>query len=109
MEEWEKKMKRNDKCIDNKIGYEGVKTISESLKINTSLTTLNLGCDEKIWNEKEKKWNEAWVGNQIRDKGAKTISESLKINTSLTSLDLECDEKRINENEKRKWKEKLNE
>ena len=39
------------KWIDNWIGYEGAKTISESLKINTSLTSLNLRCDEKIRNE----------------------------------------------------------
>ena len=43
--------------IGNGIGDEGAKTISESLKINTSLTELDLGGDEKIWNEKrEKKW-----------------------------------------------------
>ena len=40
--------------IGNKIGDEGAKTISESLKINTSLTSLNLRCDEKIRNEKKK-------------------------------------------------------
>ena len=57
MEKWENRMKRNDKWIDTRIGDEGAKTISESLKINTSLTKLNLGSDEKIWNEKEKmKW-----------------------------------------------------
>ena len=41
-------MKRNDKWIDNQIGSEGTKRISESLKINTSLTELNLGGDEKV-------------------------------------------------------------
>ena len=40
------------KMIDNEIGDEGAKRISESLKINTSLTSLNLGGNEKIWNEK---------------------------------------------------------
>ena len=44
--------------IDNQIGYEVAKTISESLKINTSLTELNLTCDDKIRNEKENKWKE---------------------------------------------------
>ena len=38
--------------IGNGIGDEGAKTISESLKINTSLTTLNLMSDKKIRNEK---------------------------------------------------------
>ena len=41
--------------IGNGIGDEGAKTISESLKINTSLTELDLGGDEKIRNEKERK------------------------------------------------------
>ena len=41
-------MKRNEKWIDNQIGYEGAKSISESLKINTSLTELHLGGDVKI-------------------------------------------------------------
>ena len=45
----------NEKWIGNEIGYEGAKTISESLKINTSLTSLDLSGDEKVWNEKEKK------------------------------------------------------
>ena len=47
-------MKRNDKWIGNQIGDEGAKTISESLKINTSLTSLDLRCDEKIRNEEER-------------------------------------------------------
>ena len=48
-------MKRNDKWIGNGIGDEGAKAISESLKINTSLTSLNLYSDEKIkkWEERE--------------------------------------------------------
>ena len=45
--------------IGNEIGDEGAKAISESLKINTSLTSLHLYGDENIRNEKEKmKWNE---------------------------------------------------
>ena len=44
-------MKRNEKWIDNDIGDEGAKAISESLKINTSLTKLDLGSDEKIRNK----------------------------------------------------------
>ncbi len=35
------------KWTDNKIGYEGASTISASLKINTTLTELNLNCN---WN-----------------------------------------------------------
>ena len=33
---------------DNKIGDEGAIHISESLKTNTTLTSLNLDCDDKI-------------------------------------------------------------
>ena len=99
-----KRENRNEKkwWIDNQIGYEGAKAISESLKINTSLTELNLWSDEMKWNEKEKmKWNEMkeWIVNQIGTEGAKAISESLKINTSLTELDLRSDEK------VKEWKE----
>ena len=38
----------------NEIGDEGSQAISETLKINTSLTFLDLGSDEKIRNEKGK-------------------------------------------------------
>ena len=50
--------------IDNGIGTEVAKTIGESLKINTSLTSLNLECDEKIRNEKERR-----KGNERNEKG----------------------------------------
>ena len=43
------------KWIGNKIGCEGAKSISESLKINTSLTSLNLYGDEKIIMKKVKR------------------------------------------------------
>ncbi len=51
------------KWIDNGIGDEGAKSLSETLNMNTSLTSLNLGCDEneKKWNKRYKrneKWNE---------------------------------------------------
>ena len=42
------------KWTANKIGAEGAMKISESLMTNTTLTELNLGCDDKI----DKKWNE---------------------------------------------------
>ena len=47
-------MKRK-KWIDNGIETEGAKSLSESLKINTSLTELDLGGDEKIRNERMKR------------------------------------------------------
>ena len=54
-------MKRNEKWTGNEIGDEGAKTISESLKINTSLTELVLSCDEMMWNEK----NEDKIMNNV--------------------------------------------
>ncbi len=45
-------MKMNEsegEWIGNQIGDEGAKSLSEALKINTSLTSLNLGSDEKKW------------------------------------------------------------
>ena len=50
--EW--KWKEVKEWIGNQIGSEGAKTISESLKINTSLTELNLRSDEKIRNKNER-------------------------------------------------------
>ena len=40
---------------DNKIGVEGAKTMSEMLKVNTTLSSLNLGCEEEERKEKRKK------------------------------------------------------
>ena len=45
-------MNDNGKGIGNRFGEEGVKTLSESLRVNTSLTTLYLGGDDK--NQKKK-------------------------------------------------------
>ena len=36
------------KWTDNNIGDEGAMKISESLMTNTTLTELNLGCDDNI-------------------------------------------------------------
>ena len=53
----------------NNIGDSGARMISESLKTNTTLTYLNLCCDEIEWNEDEDnkimyiqrmKWNDNW-------------------------------------------------
>ena len=66
---WKEKWNENEmkwkmkKWIANQIGYEGAKTISESLMINTSLTSLDLGCDEKIWNEM-REYNEREMINE---------------------------------------------
>ena len=106
MKREKKERKWNEKWIGNQMGDEGAKRISESLKINTSLTILHLDSDEEIRNEKRKsimKEMKKWVDNQIGNEGAKSISESLKINP-LTSLNLGGDE-----NEVRNEKEMKNE
>ncbi|KAF9342284.1 hypothetical protein BGX26_007871, partial [Mortierella sp. AD094] len=54
----------------NSIGPNGAKALSEALKTNSTLTTLNLG------------------GNLIEPNGAKALSEALKTNSTLTTLDL---------------------
>ena len=40
--------------IDNKIVDEGAKTMGEMLKVNTTLTELNLGCKEEERNKRKK-------------------------------------------------------
>ena len=54
----------------NRIGDEGATAIGEALKLNGSLTSLDVGA------------------NDIEDEGAKAICEALKLNGSLTSLDV---------------------
>ena len=55
----------------NNIGAEGGKVIGEALKVNTSLTEIDLQY------------------NKIGDEGAKAIGEALKVNTSLTGIYLQ--------------------
>ena len=52
---WYAKKKKQWKWKDNNIGYEGAAKISESLMANTTLTTLDLECDDNIMkNNREK-------------------------------------------------------
>ena len=39
----------------NEIGVEGAKAMSEMLKVNTTLTTLNLSCEEERKRKRKKK------------------------------------------------------
>jgi len=84
-----------NKWTGNNIRDEGASKISETLKVNTTLTELRLSGDELEYNEKEKEMKmkvNKWTGNWIGDEGANKISESLKVNTTLTKLDLGGDE-----------------
>ena len=40
---------------DNRIGDEGAKMISEGMKSNSTLTSLNLGCEEEKQKRRKKK------------------------------------------------------
>ncbi len=81
---------KNKKWTGNQIGDEGASAISESLKINTTLTELNLDCDEtkkqQMKNKRKMKSNKKWTDNQIGDEGRTKLSEALNTNTTLTVL-----------------------
>ena len=65
---WNEKERRkwkewNEQWLANQIGKEGAKAMNESLKINTSVTALYLGGDEKI-----RKWREWKVWRMTNEK-----------------------------------------
>ena len=76
--------------------------MSEALKSNTTLTKLNLGCEDK--RKKTHKRHPSTIHsfsilitsivNNIGDAGASSLSEALKSNTTLTELDLRSEDKR---------------
>ena len=59
----------------NGIGAEGAKAMSEMLKVNTTLTTLNLEGEEER-KEREEKERERMTGNEIGDEGKKMVSDT---------------------------------
>ena len=76
--------------------------MSESLITNTTLTSLTLASDDKIWwrlqrTNERMKWDsnpiKQWTDNRIGAIGATQMCELLKTNTTLTSLDLSSDDK----------------
>ena len=56
--------KEKNKWKENKIGAEGANKISESLKVNTTLTELDLSGDDKI--DKKMKWKRQKTRNEIK-------------------------------------------
>ena len=67
--------------------------MSEMLKTNNTLKSLDLRCEEERKREKRKDRNdELLTDNGIGIEGAKSMSEALKSNTTLKSLDLGCEE-----------------
>ena len=67
--------------------------MSEMLKTNTTLTSLNLWSEEEGRKRMRKERNDGQlIANEIGDEGAKSMSEMLKPNNTLTSLILGCEE-----------------
>ena len=73
---------------DNKIGDEGAKAMSEMMKVNTTLTSLNLCGEGRGVKKTRKKRKSCLTGNGIGDEGAKSMSEMLKMNSTLKLLNL---------------------
>ena len=64
------------------------------MKVNTTLTTLNLGSvseqkEKKISNDITLISTSNETGNEISDEGASALGEALKVNTTLAKLRLE--------------------
>ena len=69
----------------NNIGSSGATSLSEALKVNSSLTQLGLTMslkDQLIIIESHS------IYNNIGDSGTRSLSEALKVNSSLTQLNL---------------------
>ena len=87
---------------ENGIGETGAKSLSESLKSNTTLTKLDLrGKDKRNKTQKRHPstihsflFLNTSTDNEIGDTGVKSLSESLKSNTTLTKLNLRGEDKR---------------
>ena len=87
---------------DNGIGDTGATSLSEALKSNTTLTWLDLCCEDK--RKKTHKRHPSTIhsfsfhftstDNNIGETGVTSLSESLKSNTTLTQLNLGCKDKR---------------
>ena len=84
-------------CPGNEIGAEGARALSDALKTNTTLQSLNLG------GEQEESEEDGWIADIVYNKhqkadngvgaeGARALSEALKTNTTLQSLNLACEQ-----------------
>ena len=75
----------------NDVGDEGAMKISEALKTNNTLVTLNLvGWRGKV-NNNCNVYNNYGIGCNVGDSGVRSLTETLKTNTSLTELGLGSD------------------
>ena len=74
----------------------GAISLSESLKINTTLTKLDLSCKHKgriLCDQFQLLTRMKQSANLIGEKGVTSLSEVLKSNTTLTELNLSCEDK----------------
>ena len=75
----------------NYIGDGGARALSEALKTNTTLQSLNIGCEQEESEEDELETlptTNKSSDNGIGDEGARALSDALKTNTTLTALNL---------------------
>ena len=97
MDELQTFLTTNNKQAVNQFGDEGARALSEALKINTTLQSLDLG------GEQEESVEDGWIAdiannkhqqavNDIGDEGAGALGEALKTNTTLQSLTLTSEE-----------------
>ena len=93
------------KSTDSKIGDTGATSLSDALRLNTTLTQLDLSCEDKRNNTQMTPINNPLffiliksTGSDIGDKGATSFSDALKSNTTLTVLFLNSERKRNNTN-----------
>ena len=91
------------KSTGNEIGNTGVKSLSDALKSNTTLTELYLWGEHKRNNTQMASINSPHFSilnkstdNEIRKKGAASLSDALKSNITLTRLILSGEYKRNN-------------
>ena len=73
-------MKTNEcESTANRIRYKGAKAVSDMLKVNTTLTMLDLvGEQRKQKKNEQKKWHHKWLfetGNKFGEKGEKVLKE----------------------------------
>ena len=71
------------------MGGEATRALSEALRVNTTLTELDLGCEQQSSNDNQCIVNFNDISdNKIGGEGTHALSEALKVNTALTTLSL---------------------
>ena len=58
MRKKEKREEKEERMTGNRIRVEGAKAMSSMMKVNNTLTELNLGCEEKRKERRERRKND---------------------------------------------------